>query len=131
MAVGRHRRTATLATVAAAVVLTAALVTACNPDSSLDCLTEADSVADRVTAVGRAGADTLGDPARTAETITTVESDPRRIKDRTDDGEVGRAVDDLDRAVRDCNEAVLDGDTDPDPGRIDAAAHRLQELCTP
>ncbi|MGY4981836.1 hypothetical protein ACWCYL_32650 [Streptomyces sp. 900105755] len=132
MAVERRRRTTALATAAAAVALTAALATACTPsDASLDCLGEADSVADGITAVDRAATDAVKDPARTAESITTIENDLGKIKDRTDDGKVGRAVDDLDKAVRDYDKAVLAGDTDPDPGGIDAAADRLRELCTP
>lgn len=132
MAVDRRRRTTALATATAAIALTAALATACTPsDASPDCRAEAGSVADSITAVDRVGADAVKDPARTAKAITTIENDLDKIKDRTDDGKVGRAADDLDKAVRDYNKAVLAGDTDPDPGRVDAAADRLSQLCTP
>ncbi|MER5795679.1 hypothetical protein [Streptomyces sp. NPDC001980] len=131
MAVDRRRRTTALATAAAAVALTAALATACDPDDSLDCLTSADSIADSITAVNRAGADAIKDPARTGESITTIENNLDKISGRTDDGKVGKAVDDLDTALRDYNRAVLNGDTAPDSSGIDAAADRLKEACTP
>ncbi|KUL26153.1 hypothetical protein [Streptomyces regalis] len=48
----------------------------------------------------------------------------------TDDDKVGKAVDDLNQAIEDYNKAVLNGDTDPDPRRIDAAAEELRDVCT-
>jgi hypothetical protein len=47
----------------------------------------------------------------------------------TDDDRVGKAVDDLNRAIEDYNKAVLNGDTDPDASRIDAAAEELRDVC--
>ncbi|MFF7474241.1 hypothetical protein [Streptomyces sp. NPDC008092] len=131
MAVDRRRRTTALATAAAAVTLTAALATGCDPDDSLDCLTNADSISDSITAINQAGADAAKDPARTADSITTIEKNLDKINDRTDDGKVGKAVDDLNKAIKDYNKAVLNGDTNPDSSKIDAAADRLKTLCTP
>ncbi|MDN3025166.1 hypothetical protein [Streptomyces sp. S.PB5] len=34
------------------------------------------------------------------------------------------------KAIDDCDKAVLDGDTDPDSSRIDAAADELKDVCT-
>ncbi|MEU1168165.1 hypothetical protein ABZ372_51465, partial [Streptomyces sp. NPDC005921] len=73
MAVDRRRRFTVLATTAAAVALTAALATGCDPGDSLDCLTNADSIADSITAINKAGADAIEDPTRTEESITTIE----------------------------------------------------------
>ena len=38
--------------------------------------------------------------------------------------------DDLNDAIKDCNKAIRDGDTNPDSGRIDAAADELTDVCT-
>jgi hypothetical protein len=47
----------------------------------------------------------------------------------TDDSKVDKAVDDLNKAIEDYNSSVLDGDTDPDSSRIDAAANELKDVC--
>ncbi|MFD4605668.1 hypothetical protein ACFWPQ_47610 [Streptomyces sp. NPDC058464] len=131
MAVDRRRRFTVLATAAAAATLTAALATGCDPDDSLDCLTNADSIADSITAINRAGADAIEDPTRTEDSVTTIEKNLDKINDQTDDGKVDKAVDDLNKAIKDYNKAILNGDTHPDSSRIDAAADRLKTVCTP
>lgn len=134
MAVDRRRRFTVLATTAAAVVLTAALATGCDPDDSLDCLTNADTIADSITAINKAGADAIQDPTRTEESISTIEKNLDKINDKTDDnadhGKVDKAVDDLNKAIKDYNKAILNGDTHPDSSRIDAAADELKSVCT-
>lgn len=112
MAAERRRRTATLATALATVVLTAGLVTGCDSaDRSLGCLRQADAMADVI-----------------ADGLTGKRLD--EIDITTDDDRVGKAVDDLNRAIEDYNKAVLNGDTDPDAARIDAAAAELRDVCT-
>ncbi|MFG2959123.1 hypothetical protein ACGF5O_36070 [Streptomyces sp. NPDC048291] len=137
MAVDRRRRFTVLATTAAAVALTAALATGCDPDNPLDCLSNADSIADSVTAINKAGADAIQDPTRTEESITVIEKNLDKINDKTDGngdnkdhGKVDKAVDDLNEAIKDYNKAILNGDTHPDSSRIDAAADRLKSVCT-
>ncbi|WP_406444542.1 hypothetical protein OHB00_46780 [Streptomyces sp. NBC_00631] len=131
MAADRRRRFTALATVAAAVTLTAALATGCNPNDSLDCLTSADSIADSITAINKAGADAAKDPTRTEESITTIENNLDKINNKADDSKVDKAVDDLNKAIKDYNKAILNGDTNPDSSRIDAAADKLKTVCTP
>lgn len=132
----RRRRSLTVVTALTALALTTVLVTGCDPDdvdTSLDCVSHADTIADSVKAIHEAGWDAVKDPSRTEESIATIEENVDRIdkvRDDSDDSEVDRAVKDLDRAVEDYDKAVLDGDTSPDTGRIDAAAARLKDLCT-
>ncbi len=47
----------------------------------------------------------------------------------TDDDEVGRAVDDPNQAIEDRDRAVLNADTDPSSGRVDAAAEGSRDVC--
>ncbi|QQM42418.1 hypothetical protein [Streptomyces liliifuscus] len=132
------RRTVTVVTTLAAVTLAAGLLTGCEDDdldNSLSCLKNADTIADSLKAIHEAGADAVKDPMRTDTSIDTIEKNLDRINDRTDgdkvdDDKVGKAVDDLNDAVKDYNKAVLDGDTSPDSSRIDAAADELTDVCT-
>lgn len=131
------RRTAVVVTLAA-VTLAAGLLTGCEDDdlgNSLSCLKNADTIADSLKAIHEAGADAVKDPTRTDSSIDTIEKNLDRINDRTggdrtDDDKVGKAVDDLNDAIKDYNQAILDGDTSPDSGRIDAAADELTDVCT-
>ena len=128
----RVRRTATLATTAAAVALTAGLLTACDPtdtsdtsgasraSNSLNCLKDWNTIANSLKAID----DAEGDPTRAAESLAEIHAD-------SDDTKVDKAVDDLNKAISDYNKAILNGDTNPDTGKIDAAADELKNVCTP
>ncbi|MER5787321.1 hypothetical protein [Streptomyces sp. NPDC001980] len=130
MTARRHHRVTAVATAAAAVALTATLAAGCEFGDSPDCLSSAGTVADSVTAIHRAGADAIEDPTRTQESIDTIEKNLDKINDRTDDNKVADAVDDLNKAIANYNKAILNGDTDPDSSKIDAAADQLKDICT-
>ncbi|KAF5992835.1 hypothetical protein [Streptomyces sp. WAC00263] len=69
----RGRRVATLATTLAAVALTAGLATGCDGvDNSLDCLKNADTIADSLKAINEAGLDAAKDPTRTDKSIESL-----------------------------------------------------------
>lgn len=132
-----HRRPSlTVVTALTAVALTAVLVTGCDPDdvdNSLDCVSNADTIADSVKAIHEAGWNAVKDPSRTEESIAAIDRNVdaiNKVRADSDDSEVDKAVKDLDQAVEDYNRSVLDGDTNPDTGKIDAAADRLKDLCT-
>ncbi|MGW3425874.1 hypothetical protein [Streptomyces phaeochromogenes] len=137
------RRTVTVVTTLAAVALAAGLLTGCEDgdlDNSLSCLKNADTIADSLKAIHEAGADAVKDPTWTDSSIDTIEKNLDRINDsadgdktnadKTNADKVGKAVDDLNDAIKDYNKAILDGDTSPDSGRIDAAADELTDVCT-
>ncbi|MDH6488107.1 hypothetical protein M2157_004106 [Streptomyces sp. SAI-127] len=130
------RRSLTIATALTAVALTAVLATGCDPDdvdNSLDCVSNADTIADSVKAIHEAGWDAVKDPSRTDESIATIDKNVDEINKAQGDSagsEVDKAVKDLDQAIEDYNKSILDGDTHPDTGRIDAAADRLKDVCT-
>ncbi|MES5817351.1 hypothetical protein [Streptomyces sp. RG80] len=127
----RGRRIAAIATTVAAVTLTAGLLTGCeDTDKAINCLGNADTIADSLKAIHEAGWDAAKDPSRTDESIDTIEKNLDKINDDTDDSKVDQAVADLDKAIKDYNQAILDGDTDPDSSRIDAAASALTDVCT-
>ena len=132
MAANRRRRTATLATAVAAVTLTVGLVTGCDPDdfdNSLDCVGNYDTISDSLKAIHEAGWDAAKDPTKTDESIDTIEKNLDKINDKSDDSKVDKAVNDLDQAIEDYNQDILDG-KNPDSGKIDDAADELKDVCT-
>ncbi|MEV0639227.1 hypothetical protein AB0I77_30690 [Streptomyces sp. NPDC050619] len=129
----RRRRVTKIGVAVAAVALTAGLTTACDPDdfdNSLDCVGNADTISDSLKAIHEAGWDAAKDPSRTDESIDTIEKNIDKINDDTDDSKVDKAADDLNQAVKDYNKAILNGDTNPDSSKIDAAADKLKDVCT-
>jgi hypothetical protein len=128
----RGRRSAAIATALAAVILTAGLVTGCDStNGSLNCFKNAGTIADSLRAIHEAGLDASNDPTRTDKSIDTINKNLDKISDRTDDGKVKKAVDKLSKAIKDYNKAVLNGDTNPDSGRIREAADELTDVCVP
>lgn len=143
----RHvRRTTILATAVAGVTLTAGLLTACDPtappdvsdasaaSSSLNCLKNWSAISDSLKAIHDAGMDAAKDPTRTDESIATINRNLTKIEgdpdSDPDDSKVGKAVDNLDKAIADYNKSILNGDTTPDSSKIDAAAAKLKDVCT-
>jgi hypothetical protein len=129
----RIRRTATLATTAAAMALTAGLLTACDPtdtSNSLNCLQNWNTISDSLKAIHEAGVDAAKDPTRTDESIATIDKNLDRIDAKSDDSKVNKAADDLNKAISDYNKSILNGDTNPDSSKIDAAANELKDVCT-
>lgn len=133
------RRTAALVTVAAAVALTAGLLTACDPtdtsdvsdaSNSLNCLKNWSTISDSLKAIHDAGVDAAKDPTRTGESMNTIDENLTKIDAESDDSKVGKAVDDLDKAISDYNRSILNGDTTPDSSKIDKAADNLKDVCT-
>ncbi|CAM5245413.1 hypothetical protein [Streptomyces aurantiogriseus] len=131
MAVNRRRgrRSAVIASLAAAVALSAGLLTGCEVDDSPACLSHADDISDNITAIHEAGVDAIEDPTKTEESLDTIEKNLDKIHDGPDDSEVDQAVKDLGQAIEDYNRDLLNGDT-PDSGQIDKAADKLRSVCT-
>ena len=72
----------------------------------------------------------MKDPSKTDDYIDTIDKNLDKINKETDDNKVDQAVDDLDKAIDDYNKSILNGDTNPDSSKIDAAADRLKDVCT-
>ncbi|MFG3025322.1 hypothetical protein ACGFZQ_43670 [Streptomyces sp. NPDC048254] len=128
----RGRRIAAITTTVAAVTLTAGLITSCdNAGDSLDCFQNADTIADSLRAIHKAGQDAANDPSRTAESIDIIDKNLDKISDKTNTDKADKAIDDLNKAIADYNKAILNGDTNPDSSKIDDAADELTDICTP
>ncbi|GGX87200.1 hypothetical protein [Streptomyces anandii] len=131
----RHRhRARTGATIAATalVALTLTTTAACSAvNKALDCVQTADSIADSVTDLQQAVRNAANDPTQTDESLAAIDSNLRKIGDKTDDADVNKAVDDLSRAVSNVRTAIKNGDDTPDISPVTDAAGELTKVCTP
>ncbi|MFF4348888.1 hypothetical protein [Streptomyces sp. NPDC001530] len=130
MAARHRRRTAAFAVVAALVALPAAV--GCDAvDKALDCVQTADSIADSVTDLQQAVENAANDPTQTDESLSSIENNLDKIGDKTDNADLNKAVDDLDKAVGNVRTAIKNGDNTPDISPVTDAAGELTKVCTP
>ncbi|MYU03164.1 hypothetical protein GTY81_04470 [Streptomyces sp. SID8366] len=126
MAASRGRLAAVLATAA----LTAALAGGCGAaHQAMDCVHTADTIADGVTDLQQAVENAAHDPGRADAALDAIERNVRKIGDKTDDTDVDKAVDDLDKAVGRVRTALRNGDRTPDVGPVTDAAGELTKGC--
>ncbi|MFJ9244628.1 hypothetical protein [Streptomyces sp. NPDC101776] len=132
----RRRRTTTLTMTAAAIALTTGLLTACDPtdtSNSLDCIQNWGTISDSLKEIhdtGEAAAKDPTDATKSDRAIDSLEKNLDKIGSDSDDNKVDKAVGDLDKAISDYNKSILNGDTNPDSSKIDAAADKLKNVCT-
>ncbi|MEU5363120.1 hypothetical protein ABZ354_06400 [Streptomyces sp. NPDC005925] len=134
MAASRRRRSRiAIATAAmAAAALTAGLTTGCDAvGKALDCVQTADAIADSVTGLQQAVENASNDPTQLEESLDSIEKDLGDIGDKTDDADVTKAVDDLQKAVENVRTSVKNGDETPDISPVTDAAGELTKVCTP
>ncbi|MER7934993.1 hypothetical protein AB0N99_27930 [Streptomyces sp. NPDC093272] len=127
----RGRRITAIAAVTATAALTLGLTGCDAVDKALDCVQTADSIADSVTDLQQAVENAADDPTRTDASLDSIQSNLGKIGDRTDDADVNKAVDDLDKAVDNVRTALKNGDSTPDVTPVTDAAGELTKVCTP
>ncbi|MFE3162797.1 hypothetical protein [Streptomyces sp. NPDC059224] len=133
MAASRRRgRSTAIAAVAATTALAGALLTGCDAvNKALDCVQTADSIADSVTDLQQAVENAANDPTRADASLDSIQTNLKKIGDKTDDADVNKAVDDLDKAVDNVRTAIRNGDSTPDVTPVTDAAGELTKVCTP
>ncbi|KOV59167.1 hypothetical protein [Streptomyces sp. MMG1121] len=130
MAVSRRRLTA-VAVVVATTALTAGLTTGCDAvGKALDCVQTADSIADSVTGLQQAVENAANDPTQADDSLNSIEKNLDKIGDKTDNADVNKAVDHLEKAVGNVRTAIRNGDDTPDVGPVTDAAGELTKVCT-
>ncbi|MEU8932650.1 hypothetical protein AB0D30_22540 [Streptomyces sp. NPDC048409] len=127
----RGRRITAIAAVTATAALTLGLTGCDAVDKALDCVQTADSIADSVTDLQQAVENAADDPTRTDASLDSIQSNLGKIGDKTDDADVNKAVDDLDKAVDNVRTALKNGDSTPDVTPVTDAAGELTKVCTP
>ncbi|WEH17670.1 hypothetical protein [Streptomyces sp. VNUA24] len=131
MAASRRRRTTAIAGAVAAVALTAGLTTGCDAvNKALDCVQTADAIARSVDDLQQAVQNAADDPTQLEESLASIDKSLDDIGDKTDNTDVNKAVDSLQKAVTDTRTAVENGDATPDISGITDAAGELTKVCT-
>ncbi|URM91251.1 hypothetical protein LUW75_16105 [Streptomyces sp. MRC013] len=124
----RHRTTALVS----GVVLTATLaLTGCGAlDKALDCVRTAEAIAASVGRLRQAASD-AGDPAKIRQSLDEIDKELATLKDKTDNADLSKAVDDLSEGVEQVRTSVGNGDTTPDLKPVTDAAAEIARICTP
>ncbi|MFF1498956.1 hypothetical protein ACFVZR_03535 [Streptomyces sp. NPDC058316] len=125
----RHRRI-TLALTLTALALTAAA--GCGAvDKALDCVRTADAIATGVDNLQQAVSNASNDPTQASEALDAIEKELADLGDKTDNADLGRAVDDLRSGVGNVRDAIDKGDATPDITPVTEAAQEIGKVCTP
>jgi formiminotetrahydrofolate cyclodeaminase len=132
----RHRgRTTTALTATALVTLALATTAACDAvnaaNKALDCVQTADSIAGSVSDLQQAVSNAANDPTQADASLANIDNNLRKIGDKTDNADVNKAVDDLNKAVANVRTAIKNGDNTPDLTPVKNAAGELTKVCTP
>ncbi|MFB6984728.1 hypothetical protein [Streptomyces sp. NPDC056304] len=125
----RHRRI-TLALTLTILTLTAAA--GCGAmDKALDCVRTADAIATGVDNLQQAVSNASNDPTQASEALDTIEKELADLGDKTDNADLGKAVDDLRSGVGNVRDAIDKGDATPDITPVTDAAQEIGKVCTP
>ncbi|MFB7184214.1 hypothetical protein ACFCZT_02665 [Streptomyces sp. NPDC056230] len=125
----RHRRI-TLALTLTILTLTAAA--GCGAvDKALDCVRTADAIATGVDNLQQAVSNASNDPTQASEALDTIEKELADLGDKTDNADLGKAVDDLRSGVGKVRDAIDKGDATPDITPVTDAAQEIGKVCTP
>ncbi|WP_369378649.1 hypothetical protein [Streptomyces sp. cg36] len=125
-----RRRALALAVATAALAVPAAV--GCGAVSkALDCVQTADAIASSVDDLGRAVSNAADDPARADRALNDIDSNLSSLKKKTDDTDLSKAVDNLNKAVGNVRSAIKNGDNTPDISPVKDAAKEVGKVCTP
>ncbi|MFB8351637.1 hypothetical protein [Streptomyces niveus] len=124
----RRRTAATIA----AVLLTFTGAAGCGAlDKALDCVQTADAIATSVSKLEQAISTAADDPTQAEEALNDIDTELDKLKDKTDNADLSKAVEDLDSGVGTVREAIENGDATPDLSPVTDAATEIGKVCTP
>ncbi|MGW5419367.1 hypothetical protein [Streptomyces sp. NPDC003943] len=125
----KRRRTIALAVSTAAALST--LVGCGALDKAMDCVKTADAIATSVSNLQQAVNSASNDPTQIEEALNSIDTELGNLKNTTDNADLSKAVDDLNKGVDSVRTAVKNGDTTPDLTPITSAATEIGKVCTP
>ncbi|MDX3233279.1 hypothetical protein [Streptomyces sp. ME19-01-6] len=126
----RYRRT-TAFTALAAVALAMPITAGCSAvEKAIDCAQLAVDITTDVDNLQDAVSGTVNDPQDADKILDALDNDIDKIKDKTDNADVGKAVDHLQQAV-DNVQTAIDKGQDPDLTPVKDAAGELTKVCSP
>ncbi|MEU0522953.1 hypothetical protein [Streptomyces niveus] len=116
----------------AAVLLTFTGAAGCGAlDKALDCVQTADAIATSVSKLEQAISTAADDPTQAEEALNDIDTELDKLKDKTDNADLSKAVEDLDSGVGTVREAIENGDATPDLSPVTDAATEIGKVCTP
>ncbi|MBT2382629.1 hypothetical protein [Streptomyces sp. ISL-11] len=124
----RRRTGAAVALAAAALALP--LAVGCSAaQKAVDCARLGIEISNDVDDLQRAVTDTANDPDQADKILDTLEKDTKKLKEKTNSTDVGKALDHLQTAVTNTRDAVRQ-DRTPDLTPLKDAAAELTKVCT-
>ncbi|POX40810.1 hypothetical protein C3486_12375 [Streptomyces sp. Ru73] len=121
----------TAASAVAAVALALPALSACGAvETAMDCAQTAAAIGQNVDQLQQAFAGGADNPAEAQQALDKIDKNLDALGDKTDNADIGKAVDDLTRGVKDAQQALDQGKT-PDTAPISSAASELTKICTP
>ncbi|WP_455360568.1 hypothetical protein [Streptomyces sp. SYSU K21746] len=126
----RRRRNAVLAAAAALIAIPTAV--GCGAiDKAFDCAQTAVAITDSVNDLQQAVSNAGNSPQEAKEALDQIEKNLGELGDKTDNADVGKAVDDLTSGVQNVRAAIEHGDATPDITPVTDAASELSKVCSP
>ncbi|MCP3819474.1 hypothetical protein NLX86_15580 [Streptomyces sp. A3M-1-3] len=126
----RRRRNAALAAAAALIAIPTAI--GCSAiDKAFDCAQTAVAITDSVNDLQQAVSNAGNSPQEAKEALDQIEKNLGDLGDKTDNADVGKAVDDLTTGVKNVRDAIETGDATPDITPVTDAASELTNVCSP
>ncbi|MGW7361417.1 hypothetical protein ACWGI0_33585 [Streptomyces sp. NPDC054802] len=124
-----RRRTAL--TIAAAALILPAAVGCSALDKALDCVETADAIATSVNKLQEAVSSATDDPTKAREALDDIDRELDSLGDKSDNADLGKAVDDLGTGVTEVRKSIENGDATPDISPVTDAATEIGKVCTP
>ncbi|MFF6777799.1 hypothetical protein ACFY8W_30205 [Streptomyces sp. NPDC012637] len=126
------KRRRTIALAAATAAFAVSTLAGCGAlDKAMDCVKTADAIATSVDKLTQAVNDASNDPTKIEEALNSIDTELGNLKNTTDNADLSKAVDDLNKGVDSVRTAVKNGDTTPDIKPITDAATEIGKVCTP
>jgi hypothetical protein len=125
----RHRRTAA---VAVAALLAFPALAACSAvDTALGCAQTAVAVTEAANDLSQAIGTAANDPTQAKASLDEIDKSLKSIGDKTDDADLGKAIDSITAGVANVRTAIDNGDATPDITPITDGASELTKVCSP
>ena len=102
---------------------------ACGPDEAVGCARAADAVSDSVNILREGAKDAVLYPESADRSIARVRKNLDELREKHKDKNVREAVDDMERALDNVQEAIDHGDKTPDLSPVMSATGQLAKAC--
>ena len=125
------RRIALAAAAAGATLALSAALTGCGAvDKAVDCVKTADAIASNVNNLQQAVSNAADDPTQADQALDDISKNLKSLDDKTDNADLSKSIDSLNKAVDNVRSSIKNGDNTPDISPVADAASELGKVCT-